>query len=455
MVRAVKVVAVALELGRHVLREEGHVGDAHRVDGRMEVDEGRGAVGELQRDAHAGGRGRDRGRAGTCRARRASCGDLGAGAGHQRVRRVLLSKQLRLQAVGHRKDGHDHGVVRVFLAACRGIVVFIRLRDPRVAVGGRVEGGRPLKRELRVGRRACLVEVAVPELGDGGVRAVDHWALLEVRVVLAHDVTAVALALPLVKELLLVAREGVVGAVVVVRLDHVEGLRADLDLIRVLVELAVELVRVRLRLGLDVRAQVRAHEVVHVALELGRGVGGEEGHVLDARRGDGGMKVGVGRRVGGEGQRVARTGRRGRGDGPLRAHDDAGPGHQGGGLLRQLEEVLGVRRVHVKDDELHLGVGVRAIHRLRHPLVGAVRRDEGAAPLVLSSGLLARALKGDRRRTDGSRVIAVNREWVVDLALSTRALFLHDAVGTRGVGWGQRGRHQERAGDDGQHLDER
>ena len=46
----------------------------------------------------------------------------------------------------------------------------------RVAVGGRVEGARPLKRELRVGRRASLVEVAVPECGDGGVRAVNHWA---------------------------------------------------------------------------------------------------------------------------------------------------------------------------------------------------------------------------------------------------------------------------------------
>ena len=91
------------------------------------------------------------------------------------------------------------------------------------------------------------------------------------------------LALPLVKELLLVAREGVVGAVVVVRLDHVEGLRADLDLRRVLVELAVELVRVRLRAGLDVRAQVRAHEVVRVALELGRHVLGEEGDLRVVR----------------------------------------------------------------------------------------------------------------------------------------------------------------------------
>eukprot|EP00964_Phaeocystis_antarctica_P069799 scaffold42457_cov68-Phaeocystis_antarctica.AAC.8 len=191
MVRAVKVVAVALELGRHVLREEGHVGDAHlglrlglglgfrghRVDGRMEVDEGRGAVGELQRAAHAGGRGRDRGRSSTCRVRRASCDDLGAGAGHQRVRCVLLSKQLRLQAASHLEGHHLHLGVRVRVAAC-GAVGSRRLRDPRVAVLGRVEGGRPLKRVLGVCRRACLVEVAVPELGDGGVRAVDHWLRL-------------------------------------------------------------------------------------------------------------------------------------------------------------------------------------------------------------------------------------------------------------------------------------
>mmetsp|Transcript_22232 Transcript_22232/g.53239 ORF Transcript_22232/g.53239 Transcript_22232/m.53239 type:complete len:250 (+) Transcript_22232:420-1169(+) len=247
------------------------------------------------------------------------------------------------------------------------------------------------------------------------------------------------------KELLLVAREGVVGAVVVVRLDHVEGLRADLDLIRVLVELAVELVRVRLRLGLDVRAQVRAHEVVRVALELGRHVLGEEGDLVDTHRVDGDVEVG--RRIGGEGQLVARAGRRGLGDFSTCVNRDAAARHQSVGGLHVVHEVI-VR----KDDELHRRVGVCTVHGLRHPLVGAVRRDEGAAPLVLSSGLLARALKGDRRRTDGSRVIAVDRERVVDLVLSTPALFLLAAVGARGVGWGQRGRHQERAGDDGQHF---
>ena len=71
MVRAHEVVLVALELGRHVRGEEGHVGDTRRVDGGMEVLEGRGAVGEPQRAAHAGGRGRDRRRTGTFRARRA------------------------------------------------------------------------------------------------------------------------------------------------------------------------------------------------------------------------------------------------------------------------------------------------------------------------------------------------------------------------------------------------
>ena len=39
--------------------------------------------------------------------------------------------------------------------------------------------------------------------------------------------------------------------------------------------------------GLDVRGEIRAHEVVRVALELGRHVCGEECHVGDARRGDG------------------------------------------------------------------------------------------------------------------------------------------------------------------------
>ena len=111
-----------------------------------------------------------------------------------------------------------------------------RLRDPRVAVAGRVEGARPLKGEGRVGRRAGLVEHLVPELGDGGVQAVDLGASVEGGVVLAHDGAPVALALPLMEELLLVASEGVVGAVVVVRLDDEERLRADLDLGGVLEE---------------------------------------------------------------------------------------------------------------------------------------------------------------------------------------------------------------------------
>ena len=45
-----------------------------------------------------------------------------------------------------------------------------------------------------------------------------------------------ALALPIVEELLLVGRESIVRAVVVVRLDDEERLRADLDLVGVLVK---------------------------------------------------------------------------------------------------------------------------------------------------------------------------------------------------------------------------
>ena len=77
----------------------------------------------------------------------------------------------------------------------------------------------------------------------------------------------------------------------------------------------------------------------------------EEGDVRDARGGDGGMEVG--RRIGGERQRVARAGLRGRRDSPLRVHNGAGACDQGLRSLRQLEEVLLVRRVHVEDDELH------------------------------------------------------------------------------------------------------
>ena len=68
------------------------------------------------------------------------------------------------------------------------------------------------------------------------MRAGVSWAVCEARVVLARDGASVALALPLMEELLLVAREGVVGAVVVVRLDDEERLRADLDLVGVLVK---------------------------------------------------------------------------------------------------------------------------------------------------------------------------------------------------------------------------
>ena len=83
--------------------------------------------------------------------------------------------------------------------------------------------------------------------------------------------------------------------------------------------------------------------------------------------------------------------------------------------------------------------------RLRHPLVGGGRRGEGAAPLVLTGGLRASSLQGRGRRTNGRGVIAVDRERVVRLGLSTRALLLVVlVVGVHGVGLGQRGRHQER-----------
>ena len=168
----------------------------------------------------------------------------------------------------------------------------------------------------------------------------------------------------------------------------------------------------------------------------------EEGDVRDARCVDGGVEVG--RRISGEAQRVARAGRRGYRDSPLRVQDGAVSCHQGRRRLRQLEEVLLVHCVHIEDDELHFGVGVCASHRLRHPLVGAIRRGEGAAPLV-GSGALASALQGDRCGTNGRSVIAVNRERVVGLVLSTRALFFHTTMGAGGAGLGQRGRHQERA----------
>eukprot|EP00964_Phaeocystis_antarctica_P143405 scaffold108954_cov68-Phaeocystis_antarctica.AAC.4 len=155
----------------------------------------------------------------------------------------------------------------------------------------------------------------------------------------------------------------------------------------------------------------------------------------------------VGRRIGGKGQRVARAGRRGRRDSSLRVQDGAGSCHQGRRRLRQLEKVLLVRRMHVEDDELHLGVSVCAIHRLRHPLVFVSRCGEGAAPLV-GSCTLASALQGHRCGTNGRSVGAVNRERVVGLVLSTRAHFFDITVSAGGVGLGQRGRHQERS----QHL---
>ena len=104
-VRAHEVVRVALKLGRHVRSEESHVGNVHRVDGGMEVDEACGAVRELYRDA----------RAGSCWRNRGHRGHLGAGASHVhlRVREVFQSKKLRLQVAVHLICNHLHVVVYV------------------------------------------------------------------------------------------------------------------------------------------------------------------------------------------------------------------------------------------------------------------------------------------------------------------------------------------------------
>ena len=76
------------------------------------------------------------------------------------------------------------------------------------------------------------------------------------------------------------------------------------------------------------------------------------------------------------------------------------------------------------------------LSHLCHPLVGVVRRGKGAAPLVSGIVGLARALQGDGRGTNGRHVRAVNREWVVGLVLSARALLLVVLVGVLGVGLG-------------------
>ena len=62
------------------------------------------------------------------------------------------------------------------------------------------------------------------------------WRHIDVLLKMIPVSAPVALALPRVKELLLVAREGVVGAVIVVRLNRIERLRADLDLVGILVK---------------------------------------------------------------------------------------------------------------------------------------------------------------------------------------------------------------------------
>ena len=67
------------------------------------------------------------------------------------------------------------------------------------------------------------------------------------------------------------------------RLGLGHAVRAGVMDLVVGLEPAVVLLRVRLLLGLDIRGQVCAHEVVRVALELGRHVLGEEGDLRVVR----------------------------------------------------------------------------------------------------------------------------------------------------------------------------
>ena len=79
------------------------------------------------------------------------------------------------------------------------------------------------------------------------------------------------------------------------------------------------------------------------------------------------------------------------------------------------------------------------------------RGRRGAAWLCAASATFSYPA-GYGRGTNGRSVSAVNRKWVVGLLLSTPARFFHAVVGVGGVSLGQRGRHEERAGDDGEHL---
>ena len=79
------------------------------------------------------------------------------------------------------------------------------------------------------------------------------------------------------------------------------------------------------------------------------------------------------------------------------------------------------------------------------------RGRRGAAWLCAASATFSYPA-GYGRGTNGRSVSAVNRKRVLGLLLSTPARFFHAVVGVGGVSLGQRGRHEERAGDDGEHL---
>ena len=103
-----------------------------------------------------------------------------------------------------------------------------RLRDIQVFIGRRFEIACPLKLVGRVGLDAICGKVLVPQGCDGMVCAIDRRASVEGCVILAHDAATFGFDLPVVEQLFFVACERVVSAVIVVRLEDEEGLRARL-----------------------------------------------------------------------------------------------------------------------------------------------------------------------------------------------------------------------------------
>mmetsp|Transcript_7033 Transcript_7033/g.11808 ORF Transcript_7033/g.11808 Transcript_7033/m.11808 type:complete len:394 (+) Transcript_7033:969-2150(+) len=383
--------------------------NARGVYGGDKVNRSVGGKGQI--DAHTGLRGQ-----GDTAARFHDCAGTRR---HQGVRLVLQHKQSTHVRLGHRKESHYHVRIGVRATNC--------LRHPHVAVVGRVEGAAPLKLVLEVGGSAGLVVTTgddkVRGLNYGAILAVDSRALTELCFVPALDRTLEALALPHVHKLLLVARERVVAAVVVVRLKNEERLLARLDAVCVRLYLAVLIGLCDGLIGCRfVKVSDVFHQVVNVALKLGRDVRGEESGVRDARRVDGGEEVD--RSVGGKGQGDAHPGRGGLGDVAARFHLRAGARRQHGvrrGPNR--EKIRGRRLGRRKENHLHCRVGVCIGNRLRHPLVAVVRRLEDAAPLkLIVPSLKARVtLQDEGRITNGLSVATVDYKWVVRLVLLTPA----------------------------------